>query len=189
MRHTIRLATLTTLAGFAFGIGGCSDYRKSEEAQTVREGREPVGSSDTASRFRAEDPTIERFFDSAYGYVVFPEITKGAAGVGAAHGDGGVVYERGVVVGSAEVTQVTIGAQLGGQSYAEIVFFENEAAMRKFKENNLEFSANASAVAASSGAAAQADYSDGVAVFTMPNGGLMFEASIGGQKFKYYPNH
>ncbi len=188
-QHDVRFpaAWVLAMAGAA-AVASCSDYRRSEESSGSAYRDERVASNDTVQRFRAQDPTIDRFFDSAHGYVVFPEITKGAAGIGAAHGDGGVVYERGVVIGGAEVTQVTVGAQLGGQSFAEIIFFENESAMNKFKSNNLEFSANASAVAAASGAAASADYSDGVAVFTMPNGGLMFEASIGGQKFRYYPN-
>lgn len=164
----------------------CSDYRqtaRTEEGRAWRQGQ----ADHTATRFREQDPTMARFFDTAHGYAIFPEITKGAAGIGAAHGEGGVVYEQGRRIGTAEMTQVTLGAQLGGQSYSEIVFFQNAAAMEKFKSNNLEFAANASAVAASAGAAASADYSDGVAVFTMPTGGLMFEASIGGQKFRFYP--
>lgn len=167
-------------------LGGCSSYRDAETNQTTANERS-VQTTDAIARFKEKDPSIQKFFDSAHGYVVFSEITKGAIGVGAAHGEGGIVYENGRRIGTAEVTQVTVGAQLGGQSYAEIVFFQNAAAMETFKQNNLEFSANASAVAASAGAAATADYADGVAVFTMPNGGLMFEASIGGQKFKYYP--
>lgn len=137
--------------------------------------------------FRRRDPTLAHFFDTSAGYVVFPKVTKGAAGVGAAHGDGGVVYENGVAVGFSEVTQVTLGVQLGGQEYQELIFFEDTAALNTFKRGNMEFSANASAVGATSGAGAASDFDDGVAVFTAPLGGLMFEASIGGQKFSYVP--
>lgn len=170
----------------AAGLAACSDYREvahTVDAKTYRTQR----ADETVHRFLREDASMSRFFDGAYGYVVFPEITKGAAGIGAAHGQGGVVYEQGKVIGTAEVTQITLGAQLGGQDYAEIVFFESRSGLEEFKRNQVEFSANASAVAVASGAAATADYSDGVAVFTRPTGGLMFEASIGGQKFRFTP--
>lgn len=184
--NTARPVLIATACAAAALLAACSDYRQTSGSEDAQEWRDNQ-SDHTVARFREQDHTLQRFFDTAHGYAVFPEITKGAAGIGAAHGEGGVVYEQGRRIGSAEVTQVTIGAQLGGQSYSEIVFFQDAAAMEKFKSNNLEFSANASAVAASSGAAATADYADGVAVFTMPTGGLMFEASIGGQKFRFYP--
>ena len=103
-----------------------------------------------------------------------------------ANGDG-VVYERGTVVGTSAMTQITVGLQLGGQSYSEFIFFQDKAQLDHFKGGNTEFSANASAVAVTAGAAAGNDFKDGLAVFTMPHGGLMFEASIGGQKFSYKP--
>jgi lipid-binding SYLF domain-containing protein len=135
-------------------------------------------------RFKAQDPSMKKHFDQARGYAVFPAVTKGAIGVGGAHGHG-ELFEKGKRVGRCELTQGTIGVQLGGQSYSEIIFFQDQAALLSFKSGTLAFAAQASAVAAKSGSAATADYEDGVLVFTIPRGGAMFEASIGGQKFKF----
>jgi lipid-binding SYLF domain-containing protein len=118
--------------------------------------------------------------------VVFPSVKKGAAGIGAARGKG-VLFEGGEAVGRSTLSQGTIGAQLGGQTYREIIFFQDGHDVEQFKGGDFEFSAQASAVAATKGAAANADYDEGVAVFTMARGGLMFEASVGGQKFTYRP--
>jgi lipid-binding SYLF domain-containing protein len=120
------------------------------------------------------------------GYAVFPSVGKGAAGVGGAYGKG-VVYERGRVVGFCDMTQATVGAQLGAQKYSEIICFENEKTLAKFKDEKLAFDAQASAVAGKSGSAANASYSDGVMVYTLNESGLMAEAAIGGQKFSYQP--
>lgn len=140
----------------------------------------------TIEFFKKTDPGLKRFFDGAEGYAVFPGIGKGAAGVGAAHGRG-QVFEKGALVGEASMTQVTIGFQLGGQSYSELIFFETKQALEAFKQDKFAMSAQASAVAAAEGASANAKYEQGVAVFTMARGGLMFEASVGGQKFKFKP--
>jgi len=140
----------------------------------------------TIAQFKKTDPSLQAFFDKAYGYAVFPEITKGAIGIGGARGDG-TVFEGGKAIGSTVMSQVTIGLQLGGQTYSEIIFFQNKAALDSFTKGNYEFSANASAIAAKEGASKTADYNMGVAIFTMGTEGLMFEASIGGQKFSYQP--
>jgi lipid-binding SYLF domain-containing protein len=140
----------------------------------------------TIAEFKRVDPSIQTFFDKSYGYAVFPEITKGAIGIGGARGDG-TVFEGGKAIGSTVMSQVTIGLQLGGQTYSEIIFFQNKAALDSFKQGNYEFSANASAIAAKEGASKTAGYDMGVAIFTMGTEGLMFEASIGGQKFSYEP--
>lgn len=140
----------------------------------------------TIERFKAEDPSIEVIFDSAYAYVVFPAIAKGGAGIGGAHGHG-QAYEQGDLVGYAEVSQGTIGFQLGGQTFSQIIFFNDKAAFDQLRDGSLAFAAQASAVAASRGAAAAAEYERGVMVFTMTNTGLMFEAAIGGQKFNFHP--
>jgi lipid-binding SYLF domain-containing protein len=136
--------------------------------------------------FEQNDPSLAQFLSNAYGYVIFPTIGKGAIGIGGAYGRG-EVWEQGKRVGWADMTQATLGAQLGGQSYSELLVFQNKFTMETFKSGNFAFSGNASAVAASSGAAATATYQNGVAVFTRVEGGLMFEASIGGQKFSYAP--
>ena len=131
-------------------------------------------------------PRLEAFKDEAYGYAVFPRITKAAAGIGGAAGNG-MVYKEHEVVGKAHLKQATIGFQAGGQQYVEVIFFESEVAFEKFTNGKLKFDAQASAVALKEGAAIDAAYQDGVAVFTATKGGLMYEASIGGQHFKYEP--
>ena len=129
---------------------------------------------------------MQKFFDASAGYAVFPGVTKGAVGVGAAHGDGEVIV-HGAVIGTTSLTQVTVGAQLGGQQYSEIIFFDSKDALESFKGGHFTMAAQVSAVAAAEGASANAKYSQGVAVFTVAKGGLMYEASIGGQKFSFHP--
>jgi lipid-binding SYLF domain-containing protein len=138
------------------------------------------------AEFKSADPGIDTFFNKAYGYAVFPEVTKGAVGIGGARGDG-TVFEAGKAVGATTLTQVTVGLQLGGQTYREVIFFKDKDALDSFKKGNYEVSANASAIAVKDGASKTAGYNQGVAIFTMGTGGLMFEASIGGQKFSYEP--
>ncbi len=185
MRITPTTISLCLLAA----VSGCSDYRSGPESDVASSGTAPHTDSaeGTISRFRAADPSMERYFNESFGYVVFPKITKGALGVGAAHGEAGVVYEHGRPIGSSEVTQITLGVQAGGQTYSEIIFFKDYARLKIFKDGEFEFSANATAIAAESGAGKANDYEEGVAVFYLPRGGLMFEASIGGQKFTYHP--
>ena len=130
---------------------------------------------------------LSEFFDGCVAYAILPAIGKGAVGIGAAHGNG-VVYQKGSIVGFCTMTQTTIGLQLGGQKYRELIFFQTEKAFGDFKRGEIEFSANASAVAVEAGKSTVADYENGVAVFSMAVSGLMFEASIGGQDFEYSPN-
>jgi lipid-binding SYLF domain-containing protein len=118
--------------------------------------------------------------------VVFPTIAKGGFVVGGAGGDG-VLFVGGQPVGTANMGQASIGAQLGGQTYSEIIFFQNAATLNDFKKSNFTLAAQASAVALSAGAAANASYQDGVSVFTASKTGLMYEASVGGQKFTFHP--
>ena len=138
------------------------------------------------AQFKKKDASINKFFETAHGFAVFPNVGKGAVGIGAAHGNGHV-FEKGKQVGTASLSQVTIGVQLGGQQYSEIIFFEDERSFKDFTGSKFALSAQASAVAAAEGASANAKYQQGVAVFTMAKGGLMYEASVGGQKFKYKP--
>jgi lipid-binding SYLF domain-containing protein len=140
----------------------------------------------TIAEFKRADPSMDAFFQKAYGYAIFPEITKVGIGIGGAGGDG-TVFEQGQGVGSSEMSQVTVGLQLGGQTYREAIFFKDKTALDNFKRGNFEFAAGASAVAVKTGASKAADYANGVAIFTMAKGGLMFEASVGGQKFSYEP--
>ena len=140
----------------------------------------------TIARFKEKDPRVARAFDEAYGYVVFPTVGKGAIGVGGARGKGWV-YERGRRIGRASLTQVTIGLQLGGQAYSEVIFFKDKAALGDFTRGNFEFDAQVSAIAVTARAAGDLPYRKGIAVVTMGKGGLMYEASVGGQKFSYKP--
>lgn len=149
------------------------------------------------------------FFDKSYGYAVFPTIGKGGFGIGGAYGTGRV-YADGSYVGDTSMTQVTVGFQLGGQAYSQIIFFEDERALKEFTSGNFEFGAQATAVAITAGASASATttgtsagasggkndattttggtgFHKGMAVFTVAKGGLMYEASVGGQKFSYTP--
>ena len=129
---------------------------------------------------------LQTFKSKAYGYVVFPKVTKAGVGIGGAAGRG-AVFKNGVVVGSANLKQASIGLQLGGQQYSEVIFFENKKAFDNFINGKLKFDAQASAVAITEGASIDVAYNEGVAVFTKTKGGLMFEASIGGQHFKFKP--
>ncbi|MCC7408396.1 MAG: hypothetical protein IT442_10000 [Phycisphaeraceae bacterium] len=138
------------------------------------------------ARARQTDPGLAKMFDDARGYAVFPSVGKGAAGIGGAYGKG-VLYERGRVVGYCDVSQATIGFQLGGQAYTEIICFETKEAVDAFKQGNFHFDAQATAVAIKSGVGTNAKYVDGVVALTMDEAGLMYEASVGGQKFSYQP--
>ena len=117
---------------------------------------------------------------------MFPTVVKGAVGIGGASGSG-IVFEKGQALGKARLTQGTIGAQIGGQTYSEVIFFETVPALTDFKKGTLALAAQVSAVAASAGASKDAKYQEGVAVFTHEKGGLMAEASVGGQKFSFEP--
>ncbi|MGD2129658.1 MAG: YSC84-related protein [Lysobacterales bacterium] len=132
------------------------------------------------------DPSIKTFFDSSAGYAVFPKVGKGGVGIGGAYGKGLVIVGE-KAVGRTSLSQVTVGFQLGGQVYSQFIFFKDQAALQSFERGNFEFGAQASAVAVTAGASADADYDKGVAVFTHVSGGLMYEATISGQKFKYEP--
>ena len=144
-----------------------------------------IADSKTAkAEFLAADALMTGIFDTAYGDVIFPKVGKGGIGVGGAAGNG-VVYEQNTIVGMAKLSQVSIGFQAGGQAYREIIFFESKNELERFKKSQLEFSAEVSAVAVTSGASAKAKYTKGVMVFTMQKGGLMYEASVGGQQFKF----
>jgi lipid-binding SYLF domain-containing protein len=156
--------------------------------------------------FRSQ-PATQPFFSEAVGYAVFPTIGKGGIGIGGAYG-AGRVYKHGAYVGDVKMGQVSIGWQFGGQAYSEIIFFQNEAIFAEFIDGDFEFGADASAVALTAGAQASAstkgstasagtssektdqagnEWLRGMAVFTLAKGGLMVQATIGGQGFNYKP--
>ena len=187
-----RTGLLSSFFAFAFAFAFAAPARADEYTDTIRAFQKASQSA--------------HFFASSYGYAVFPTIGKGGVGIGAAHGKGRV-YAKGAYVGDASMTQVTVGAQLGGEAFSQIIFFEDERAFKEFTGGNFEFGAQAQAVVITAGAQAQATtggtgagknvgkdkaevkstYQKGMAVFTLAKGGLMYEASIGGQKFGYTP--
>ena len=189
MTKTSRLLLAATLALFAFSPAYADSY------------------SDTVEVFRKAGES-GMFFNNSYGYALFPTIGKAGVGIGGAHGSGRV-YVGGSHIGDTKMTQVTYGLQLGGQAYSQIIFFEDQRALEDFTSGNFEFGAQATAVAITASAGAQANtgggaqagaaggkndastvsggYRKGMAVFTVAKGGLMYEATLGGQKYSYTP--
>ena len=131
-----------------------------------------------------DSPSLKKYFDSAAGYVIFPNVGKGGFIVGGASGNG-VLYQGGKKQGMASLKELNIGLQAGGQALIEVIFFETAKQVDHFKEGNFAFDAGVSAIVLKSGETFDAKYEDGVAVFTHSKGGLMAEASVGGQKFDY----
>jgi lipid-binding SYLF domain-containing protein len=131
-------------------------------------------------------PSIQKFFDSSVGYAIFPSVGKGGFVIGGAFGRGLVIVNE-QVDGYTSLSQATIGAQVGGQKYSQFIFFKDQTALDNFKRGNFEFGAQASAVAITASASVDTSYDAGVAVFTNASGGLMAEATIGGQRFSYAP--
>jgi len=140
--------------------------------------------AETIQKFQEGDPGMQAWFAEAYGYAVFPSVGKGGIGIGGARGKG-LVYEQGTLVGKVTLTEVTVGLQLGGQAFSEVIFFKDKTAFDDFTRGNYEFDAGVSAVALTAGASADLGYNGGVAVVTATKGGLMYEATVGGQKFDY----
>ena len=173
MKTTLILSLACVLVSLA-GARADDDKKLATDVQTA------------ITEFGKVDSSITNLFKKSAGYVVFPNVGKGGFIIGGAHGNG-LVYEQGKLVGSASLTQMTVGAQVGGQELAEVIFFEDTNSVARFKESGWAMSAQVSAVAAAEGASQNAKYVDGVMVFTRAKQGLMAEASVGGQKFKFKP--
>ena len=171
---------LTTLLTGMLALAACSTAPHSAEGKSDLRHT----SADALQQAQENDPTLRDVIRKSAGYAVFPSIGKGAIGIGGAYGKGDL-YQNGAVVGYCDMTQGSIGFQLGGQAYSEILVFQDVAAVDRFKNGNFRFDAQATAVALKSGVGANAKFANGVAVFTMDEAGLMYEASIGGQKFSY----
>lgn len=133
-----------------------------------------------------EHPSMAEYFNNSAGYAIFPNVGKGAYIIGGASGNG-AVYENGNLVGYADLKQVDVGLQLGGKSFVEVLFFENEQALEDFKDGSYELGANASAVILDKGFSRDLEFQDGVAVVTVPKGGAMAGISVGGQRFSFTP--
>ena len=178
----VKLAAALLLGVVVFGTVGCTRVPKTEEDRAALDSK----AQSTMDMMRAEDPSFGKFMDNAYAYAVYPAVGKGGFIAGGAYGKG-EVFEQGRMIGYSDITQATIGAQIGGQSFAEVVVFENNAALERFKEKDYAFTAQVTAVAIKSGAAHNARFREGVAVFTYIKGGLMAEAAAGGQRFRFDP--
>ena len=176
-------------------------------ASLARADDSPAECAETIKLFQGAGESAS-FFKNSHGYAVFPTIGKAGLGVGGAHGSG-CVYEKGKQVGTAKMNQLSFGWQAGAQGYSLLVFFEDDRAFKDFTSGNFEFGAKASAVAITAGASAGAGtggtssgasagkkdattqtrtgYEKGMASFSIIKGGLMYEAALGGAKFKYKP--
>ena len=175
--NVIRITTLCLLSAVISISAFSQDSKTSKLISDSRYAKE---------EFIKKDPLMNNLFANSAGYVIFPNVGKGGIGIGGAAGNG-IVFQNGHPVGTAKMKQVNVGFQFGGQAYREVIFFENTAALDHFKQDNYELGAQASAVAVTKGASVNVKYRGGVMVFTQKKGGLMYEASVGGQKFSYTP--
>jgi lipid-binding SYLF domain-containing protein len=167
------IASLALVAASATAFGWDPDEVEEYDAKA----------KEAVAAFKEGDPSVQRFFDAAPGYVVIPTVGKAGFGIGGARGKG-ILYEGGVPTAVVTLSQLSFGFQWGGQAYSEFIFFEDAATLENFKRGNFELNAQASAVAVTAGASADAKFNGGMAIFTQAKGGLMYEAAVGGQKFK-----
>jgi lipid-binding SYLF domain-containing protein len=159
-----------------------------EDPAVVSPARDESDAAAVIAKFKEKDPGLTKVFAGSAGYVVFPTVAKGGLGIGGARGKG-YVYQGGRLIGRSTLTQLTIGLQAGGQAYSEVIFFKDEAALDNFKRGHLKLDAQASAVALTERVSADLAYREGVAIVTMAEGGLMYEASVGGQKLSFHLLH
>lgn len=173
---------IISAALLAFAAAGCKTAPQKPESKKVLDAQV----QEAVSIFKTKDPSINAFFIKSYGYAVLPKIFKGGFWIGGAYGRG-EVFEQNAETGYCDMSQATIGFSFGGEFFREIVFFRDKSDLENFKAKEYTFAAQAIAVAATAGAAAKADYKNGMAVFIMADKGLMVDASVGGQQFTYVP--
>jgi lipid-binding SYLF domain-containing protein len=178
MITALRLALIVPV--LLLGVSTASARRNKDKGEIA------AGVQQVKKDWQAKDNTFNKTLKKAYAYAIFPEVGKGGFIVGASHG-AGEVYKKGKLIGHAKMTQTTVGAQVGGQTYAEVILFENEAALDRFKANRFEGTAAATAIGGKKGAAAASKYKDGVSIMVLPKKGAMAEAAGGGQKFAFEP--
>ena len=178
VKYMKKLFITALVTALAFGSGlATSAWDKDESVEYDAKAKEALAA------FRKEDPSIDSFIEQSVGYVVIPTVGKAGFGIGGARGKG-VLYENGEVTAVVTLSQLSIGFQWGGQAYSEFLFFQDTPTLSNFKQGNYELNAQASAVAVTAGASADAAFVNGMAIFTQAKGGLMYEAAVGGQKFK-----
>lgn len=171
----------SVVCGFIF-VSSCSTAPEKPESKAVLNAEV----AEAIAEFKAHDPSIQTFFDNSYGYAVLPRVTKGAFWFGVAGGQG-MVFRRGQIAGYCKMGQATLGFSFGGEFFREIIFFRQEQDYQRFTQGEFAFSAQVTGTAITAGAAAKADYKDGMAVFVLADRGLMVDASLGGQKFAFTP--
>lgn len=181
-----RLSALVVLGGLSLCLvtPACGGSQKGQP--TAEKVERVAGIDDTIAAFKAKDPSFANLFSQSAGYVVLPEVGEGALIIGGGRGSG-EAYEAGSYIGRITLSEITVGAQIGGQSYRQVVFFETPVDFKRLKDNAFEFSAEVSAIAAEEGVAKNAKFKDGVATFIIPKKGLMAAAAVGGQKLDFTP--
>jgi len=178
MFHVLRLGLIVPV--LLLGVSGAS-AKRDVDWNEVHQNVESI-----KQQWQQKDDTFNSTLKKAHAYAIFPEVGKGGFIVGASHG-AGEVYKRGKLIGRSRMTQTTVGAQVGGQTYAEVILFKNKKALDRFKAGRFEGSAAATAIGGKKGAAAASKYKDGVAIIILPIKGAMAEAAGGGQKFAFEP--
>ena len=150
---------------------------KEEEERAVNE---------TIKNLLSIDPSLKIYFDQAYGYAVLPTVGKGAFIAGVGYGRGWY-FENGKPIGKVSITQLSAGAQIGGQAYSEVIFFRDKEVAELFKSSLYEVGAQLSAIAVTAGVGKSGNYTDGVAIFILPKAGMMAEMSVTGQRIAFEP--
>ncbi len=153
---------------------------------TAQAGDLKAKSAEAMQNFKSADPGLSKFFQESAGYAILPSVGEAGLVFGGERGDG-LVYKNGKVIGSVTMDELSLGAEAGAGRFSEIIFFENDATLKAFKESKFVMSGEAKATVAASGVAENARYAQGVLVFTLPKGGAMVAADLGGQKFKFKP--
>ena len=180
-KNVLRIAMAALIALAPLACGGSKEGAK--DAQSAKAERNP-DVKETIERFKDKDPTIAPLFAKSAGYFIVPTVGEGAFIIGGGHGKG-EAFEGGTYIGNVAVSEMSIGAQVGGQSYSELVFFEKTADVQRLKEGSFAFNAEVTAVAAEKGAAKNGTFKDGTLAFILPKKGLMASAAIAGQKVDF----
>jgi lipid-binding SYLF domain-containing protein len=181
MTATVRRAL--TLVLVASWLAGCGTVAPTPEAQRDQLQQYAAGALRDMTRL---DPGLEELVRKGHGHAIFPEVTKGGLVFGGAYGRG-AVYERGQHVGYADLTFASFGLQLGGQTYSQLIVFENKETFERFKSGGIDFAADASAIILNTGTATNARFVDGLVIVVRPLAGAMAEAAIGGEQLRYVP--
>jgi lipid-binding SYLF domain-containing protein len=180
-KNAFKVAVVALAGLLPVACGGSKEGAKNANDAKVERVPEVA---ETIDKFKAKDPTIAPLFAKSAGYFIVPTVGEGAFIIGGGHGKG-EAFEGGTYIGAVAVSEVSIGAQVGGQSYSELVFFEKEADVRRLKEGSFEFNAEVTAIAADKGAAQSGSFKNGTMAFVLPKKGLMASAAIGGQKVDF----